>query len=109
MQYSYPARRYWQDIMFFQRLSVYPSVRPSVGYDSSLRGANIPNMSVALNLCFLCNQGSPSQSSSDRRKTCHSPNTVISEHNQLMQLCTARTAWSESDQAVRAVHRCNSR
>ena len=29
--------------------------------------------------------------------------------NQLMQLCTARTAWSESDQAVRAVHGCNSR
>ena len=26
--------------------------------------------------------------------------------NQLMQLCTARTAWSKSDQAV---HRCNSR
>ena len=25
-----------------------------------------------------------------------------------MQLCTARTAWSESDQAVRAVHSCNS-
>ena len=25
-----------------------------------------------------------------------------------MQLCTARTAWSESDQAVWAVHRCNS-
>ena len=27
---------------------------------------------------------------------------------QLFQLCTARTAWSESDQAVRAVHSCNS-
>ena len=27
--------------------------------------------------------------------------------NQLLQLCTARTAWSESDQAVRAVHSCN--
>ena len=26
---------------------------------------------------------------------------------QLLQLCTARTAWSESDQAVRAVHSCN--
>ena len=25
-----------------------------------------------------------------------------------MQLCTARTAWSDSDQAVRAVHSCNS-
>ena len=32
-----------------------------------------------------------------------------SGHNQqLLQLCTARTAWSESDQAVRAVYSCNS-
>ena len=29
-------------------------------------------------------------------------------YNQLLQLCTARTAWSESDQAVRTVHSCNS-
>ena len=29
-------------------------------------------------------------------------------NHQLLQLCTARTAWSESDQAVRAVYRCNS-
>ena len=27
-------------------------------------------------------------------------------NHQLLQLCTARTAWSESDQAVRAVHSC---
>ena len=27
---------------------------------------------------------------------------------QLLQVCTARTAWSDSDQAVRAVHSCNS-
>ena len=27
--------------------------------------------------------------------------------NQLLQLCTAHTAWSESDQAVRTVHSCN--
>ena len=27
---------------------------------------------------------------------------------QLLQLCTARTAWSDSDQAVRAVHSCKS-
>ena len=27
-------------------------------------------------------------------------------NQQLLQLCTARTAWSESDQAVRAVHIC---
>ena len=30
-------------------------------------------------------------------------------HNsQLLQLCTVRTAWSDSDQAVLAVHSCNS-
>ena len=29
-------------------------------------------------------------------------------NHQLLQLCTALTAWSESDQAVRAVHSCNS-
>ena len=29
-------------------------------------------------------------------------------YHQLLQLCTARTAWSDSDQAVRAVHSCNS-
>ena len=29
-------------------------------------------------------------------------------NHQLLQLCTVRTAWSDSDQAVRAVHRCNS-
>ena len=28
--------------------------------------------------------------------------------HQLLQLCTASTAWSESDQAVGAVHSCNS-
>ena len=27
-------------------------------------------------------------------------------NDQLLQLCTARTAWSEPDQAVRAVHSC---
>ena len=27
-------------------------------------------------------------------------------NHQQLQLCTARTAWSESDQAVRAVHSC---
>ena len=27
-------------------------------------------------------------------------------NHQLLQLCTARTGWSESDQAVRAVHSC---
>ena len=29
-------------------------------------------------------------------------------NHQLLQLCTARTAWSDSEQAVRAVHSCNS-
>ena len=29
-------------------------------------------------------------------------------NHQLLQLCTARTAWSDSDQAGRAVHSCNS-
>ena len=29
-------------------------------------------------------------------------------NHQLLQLCTGRTAWSDSDQAVRAVHSCNS-
>ena len=28
--------------------------------------------------------------------------------HQLLQLCPARTAWSDSDQAMRAVHSCNS-
>ena len=28
--------------------------------------------------------------------------------HQLLQLCTVRTAWSDSDQAVRAVHSCKS-
>ena len=28
-------------------------------------------------------------------------------NHQLLQLCTARTSWSDSDQAVRAVHSCN--
>ena len=30
----------------------------------------------------------------------------IRANHQLLQLCTARTAWSDSDQAVRAVHSC---
>ena len=29
-------------------------------------------------------------------------------NHQLLQLCTARTAWSDSDQAVRPVHSCKS-
>ena len=30
------------------------------------------------------------------------------DYNQILQLCTSRTAWSESDRAVRTVHSCNS-
>ena len=33
----------------------------------------------------------------------------IRANHQLLQLCTVRTAWSKSDQAVRAVHSCKSR
>ena len=33
---------------------------------------------------------------------------TVSCTNQLLQLRTSRTAWSDSDQAVRAVHCCNS-
>ena len=29
-------------------------------------------------------------------------------NHQLLQLCTARTAWSDSDQVVRAMHSCKS-
>ena len=29
-------------------------------------------------------------------------------NHQLLQLCTVRTAWSDSDQALRAVHSCKS-
>ena len=29
-------------------------------------------------------------------------------NHQLLQLCTARTVWPDSDQAVRTVHSCNS-
>ena len=29
-------------------------------------------------------------------------------NHQIVQLCTARTVWSDSDQAVLAVHSCNS-
>ena len=41
-------------------------------------------------------------------------NTLITEsdqsrpNHQLLQLCMAPTAWSDSDQGVRAVHSCNS-
>ena len=52
------------------------------------------------------------------RRVVHLPKrtetSLITESDQsgpnhhLLQLCTAQTAWSDSDQAVRAVHGCNS-
>ena len=54
--------------------NVYPCVRPSIGYDSNLRGANIIQHVCSTeslteqkeqNRCFLCNLGG-----SIRRKTC---------------------------------------
>ena len=36
---------------------------------------------ASLTLCFLCNLGLPSQSSSIRRKMCHAPNTATLQHN----------------------------
>ena len=61
--------------MFSQRLSMSPSICQS--NTSPVPEVQIPsNMSVALKLCFLCNLGSPSQSSSIRRKTCHASNTA---------------------------------
>ena len=33
---------------------------------------------------------------------------ISGPNHQLLQLCTVRTAWSDSDQVVRAVHSCNS-
>ena len=43
------------------------------------------------------------------KRTETSLNTELDQsepNHQLLQLCTALTAWSESDQAVRAVHSC---
>ena len=65
--------------MFTQRLSMSPSICQS--NTSPVPEVQIPsNMSVALKLCF-CNLGSPSQSSSIRRKTCHASNTAIHYHD----------------------------
>ena len=40
-----------------------------------------PNMSAALDICCLFYVGSPSQSSSIRRKTRHAPDTATLEHD----------------------------
>ena len=46
------------------------------------------------------------------RKVVHLPKrtktSLITKSDLLLQLCTACTAWSDSDQAVRVVHSCNS-
>ena len=59
-----------------------PSVRPS---DSApISEVQIPSiMSVAPNLCFLCNVESPSLNTSKtiRRKTCYAPNTATLKHD----------------------------
>ena len=44
----------------------------------------------------------------NERNSISASNAAEANRNQLLQLCKARTAWSESDQAVRAVHSCNS-
>ena len=59
--------------MFSQRLSMCPSVVSEVQVPS--------NISVAPNLCFLCNLGLPRQVSSIRMKTCHAPNTASPQHD----------------------------
>ena len=41
----------------------------------------LSNMSVALNLCFLCNLGSPSQSSSVQKQARQAPNTATLQHD----------------------------
>ena len=62
-------------LLFSRRLSVCSYVRPS--YVIPVSEVPIPsNMSVALNLCFLCNLGSPNQSNSIRIKTRHAPDTT---------------------------------
>ena len=72
-------------------LNVCPSVRLSVGHYSSLLGANIIRHSIALNLCFLCNQGSLNQGCSVRRKTCH----VSDHHDSSIRANGASKASSE--------------
>ena len=66
--------------MFSQRLSVCSSVRPSTTIPVS-EVLTPSNMAVALNLCFLCYLGLPSQSSSVRKKTCQAPNTATLQHD----------------------------
>ena len=61
--------------------SQYLTVCPSIEYGSSFRDAITTQMYVALNLCFLCNLGLPSQGSSIRKKTCHAPNTSTLQHD----------------------------
>ena len=70
--------KYVREVLFSY---VYPCVRSSDMIPVPELQIHVPsNMSVALNLCFLCNLGSPSQSSSIRRKTCHALKTATPQH-----------------------------
>ena len=67
-----------------RQLGIFPNVYPCVRLSDMIQVPEVQilhNMSVALNLCFVCNPGSPSQSSSIRRKTCHAPNTATPQHD----------------------------
>ena len=70
------------EVLFSKRQSVCLSARSSDMIPVS--AVQVPsNMSIALTLCFLCNLGSPSQSSSVRRKMCQAPNTATLQYDAL--------------------------
>ena len=60
----------------FPNVSICGSVHPSVDMIPVLEMQIPSNLSVAPNLCFLCNLGAPTQCSSILMKTCRAPNTV---------------------------------
>ena len=61
-------------------------------------------MVVWFPLVSICSQEGSTFTEKYRNKL----NYRIGPNHQLLQLCMAHTAWSDSDQAVRAVHSCNS-
>ena len=82
MQLTYPATLvawyYVFSVLCFS--SVYPCVRLS----DMIPVSELPipfNMSVALNLHFLCILGLPSKGSSNLRKTCPAPNITTLQHD----------------------------
>ena len=86
MQYSYTPHARGET---FISHTVRSCVRPSVGYDSSLRGANtIQYVSSTASFAF-CNLGLPSQGSSILRKTCHALNTATLQHDNSVHANTA--------------------